>query len=536
MAIRWKWGHRPGQKLPFFGKGVGPGIVCGVCGACGACVMMATTMLLSGCVVGPDYHPPAPPHVDGYAPTPLKMVTAAAPEVQAGAAQRFEIGRDVPYAWWTRFGSPKLDALVARALRNNPDLAAAQAALRQAQELTAAQRGSFYPNVGAQFVPQRQMLAGNLGGNSPGIQGNGTIIQTCQNTTAPYNCGVIYNMDLSQITVGFVPDVFGGNARQVESLRAQEDIARDQMAATAITLADNVVAAAVREASLRAQVAATQRLIDADAQSWEILRAQFRLGYAMRADVAAQELTLAQARQQLPPLRKQLEQTRDLLRALAGDLPDAAGDAGFDFSSLTLPRDLPLSLPSQLVAQRPDVRAAAAQLHAASAEVGVAIAARLPQFSIDAAVGGIASKIAQMYYTGGPFWIVTGSVAQTLFDGGTLKHQERAAKAALQQAQDQYRGTVITAFQNVADTLHALQADADALRAAADARRAASIARDIARRQYEAGAVSRLALLGSQAAYQQAVVSLVQAQTSRYADTAALFQSLGGGWQNRPPR
>ncbi len=496
----------------------------------------AMTALLAGCAVGPDYHPPAAPHASGYAPAPMRPVTAAAPGVRAGAAQRFEMGRDVPYAWWTRFGSSRLDALVARALRNNPNISSAQSALRQAQEMTAAQRGYDYPTVGAQFTPQRQLLAGNLGGNSPGIQGNGTIIQTCQNTSAPYNCGVTYNMYLSQIAVGFVPDVFGANARQVESLQAQADTARFQMEAATITLADNVVAAAVQEASLRAQIAATRRLVDANDQSLTIVRARFRLGDAMRADVAAQELALAQARQQLPPLRKQLAQTRDLLRALVGDLPDARGDTGFDFAGLTLPTDLPVSLPSRLVAQRPDVRAAEAQMHAASAEVGVAIAARLPQFSIDAAAGGIASKISQMYFTGGPFWVVTGNVAQTLFDGGTLKHHERAAKAALRQAQDQYRATVIAAFQNVADTLHALQADADALRAAADAERAAAAALAVTQRQYDAGYVNRLALLASRQSYEQAVVGLVQAQTARYTDTAALFLALGGGWWNRPGR
>ncbi len=334
--------------------------------------------------------------------------------------------------------------------------------------------------------------------------------------------------------MGFVPDVFGANARQIESLQAQADTARFQMEAAAIALADNVVAAAVQEAALRAQIAATRRLVDANAEMLAILRARFRLGYAMRADVAAQELALAQARQQLPPLRKQIEQTRDLLRALVGDLPDAGGDAGFDFAGLRLPTDLPVSLPSRLVAQRPDVRAAEAQMHAASAQVGAAIAARLPQFSIDAAAGGIASKISQMYFTGGPFWVVTGNVAQTLFDGGTLKHHERAAKAALRQAQDQYRATVVAAFQNVADTLHALQADADALRAAADAERAAAAALEVSRRQYDAGYVDRLALLAARQSYEQAAVGLVQAQTARYTDTAALFLALGGGWWNRP--
>jgi NodT family efflux transporter outer membrane factor (OMF) lipoprotein len=253
----------------------------------------------------------------------------------------------------------------------------------------------------------------------------------------------------------------------------------------------------------------------------------------MGIDVATQESALAQAQLLLPPLQKQLEQTRDLIRALVGKLPSEDVDASFDFDSLHLPTDLPVSLPSKLVEQRPDVRAAEEQMHAASAQVGVAIAARLPQITLSGTIGGNASKVGQMFADGGPFWTLGGGVTQPLFDGGTLLHKERGARQALIQAQAQYRSTVITAFQNVADTLHAIQFDGDGLAAAANAERAAKKAQDLTQLQYRLGYVNFLTLLGAQETYQQSLVALVQAQSNRYGDTAALFQALGGGWWNR---
>jgi NodT family efflux transporter outer membrane factor (OMF) lipoprotein len=491
--------------------------------------------LLASCAVGPDFHRPATASGDGYAPKALADTTASAAGPD-GNAQHFVMGRDIPFAWWTQFQSPQLDKLVERALQANPTIPAAQAALRQAMEYVYAQQGFFYPTIGADFNAERQQLAGNSGGNSPGIQGNGSVISTYQNPSgpAPYNGPVIYNFYTSQLTLSYVPDVFGANRRQVESLRAQADSLRFQMEATYITLASNVVAAVIQEASLHSQITATQAFIDANAKALDILRNQFRLGYAMRIDVALQESALAQARQLLPPLQKQLEQTHDLIRALCGKLPSEAVDDDFDLSALHLPEDLPVSLPSRLVEQRPDVRAAEELLHSASAQVGVSIAARLPQFTITGAIGGVASKINQMYSTGGPFWNIVGDVAQPIFDGGTLLHRQRAAEQGLVQAGEQYRQTVLTAFQNVADTLHAVASDADALAAAVEAERAAREVLAVTQRQYDVGYVNFLALLSAQESYQQALVTLVQARTNRFGDTAALFQALGGGWWSRP--
>ena len=330
-----------------------------------------------------------------------------------------------------------------------------------------------------------------------------------------------------------MPDVFGLNRRTVESLQAQEQQARFALAATHITLSSNVAAAAIQEASLRGQIAATNELITINTDMLEILRTQFAKGYVGRLDVAAQESQLAQVTATLPPLLKQLAQQRDLLAVLSGGFPNQDLPEKFELSSLQLPQELPVSLPSQLVQQRPDVRQAEENLHSASAQIGIAVANRLPNFALTADAGSMALVFGKLFAGGAGFWDIGAGVAQPIFDGGTLLHRERAAKAAYTQASEQYRSTVLTAFQNVADTLNALQQDADALKAASAAKDAAAVTLDLARKQFQAGYVNYLGLLNAEQAYQQAVINLVQAQADRYADTAALFQALGGGWWNR---
>ncbi len=485
---------------------------------------------LSACAVGPNFKRAAPPTAGAYAPALATRAetTAGIANLPADDPQRFVLGRDIPFAWWKDFGSAKLDALVDKALANNPSLPAALAALRQAQEQTSAQRGFFYPTIAPDFQATRQQIAGNLSSNDPGVQGNGTVIQ------AEPPKPVTYNFYTAQVALSYTPDVFGANRRQVESLKAQAESLRYQMEATYITLITNVVAAAIEEASLQSQIKATQAFIDTDQQALDILKEQFRQGYVTRIDVAEQESALAQAQALLPPLRKQVEQTHDLIRALVGGLPGDDIDLTFDLDTLTLPRDLPVSLPAKLIDQRPDVRAAEALLHSASAQVGVAVAARLPQFTITSAYGGAASEVGQLFSSGGPFWNLVGDATVTTFDGGALLHRQKAAEQALLQARAQYRLALITAFENVADTLHAVQSDADALKAASNAEAAAKVARDVTRSQYETGYVNYQTLLLAEGAYQQSVVTRVLAQTNRYGDAAALFQALGGGWWNRP--
>ncbi|HXX92132.1 MAG TPA: efflux transporter outer membrane subunit [Planctomycetota bacterium] len=492
------------------------------CALAGARLGVLAVALGSGCTVGPEFNRPEVPAASGFTREPLAGKTASADGVTGGEEQKFVLDRDVSHEWWTLFQSPELSALISRALKASPTLAAAKAALRQAQEIAYAQQGFYYPAVGVGFTPSYQKASATL---SPPLSTN----------------SLRYPLYTLQATVAYTPDVFGGNRRMVESLEAQAESQRFQLEAAYVTLETNLVGAAVQEASLRAQIGATRSIIDIASRSLELLRLQLKAGAVTGLDVAAQEATLAQVQQALPPLLKQLEQNRDLLTALAGGLPGEPLRETFELSSFHLPQELPVTLPSKLVEQRPDVRAAEAQLHAASAQIGVAVAKRLPQFSLSAGYGGMATDIGKMFSPvagapgGNPFWSIVGSVSQTLLDGGTLAHQEEAARAAFDQAGAIYRSTVISAFQNVADTLYGLQADADSLKAALTAERAAKVTLDITVRQEQAGQVNYLSLLTAQVTYQQALIARVQAQANRFSDTAALFQALGGGWWNRPP-
>jgi NodT family efflux transporter outer membrane factor (OMF) lipoprotein len=501
-----------------------------------AVVLSAVTSaaLVLGCAVGPRYQKPEAPAGAGYSPATMPEKSASA-DVHGGEVQHYIVGRDIPFEWWELLQSPALDSLIKRAFRVNSSIAAAQAALRQAQELVYAQQGFFFPTVEAALQAERHKISGNTNSSETiGVQGNGlNKLPEVENPNgSPHNLSSYYTFYTAELTVGFVPDVLGGNRRQVESLAAQTDAQRFALEATYITLASNLVAAAIQEASLRAQIRATQRIIEVAEKSLRILRDQFRLGFAMRIDVAAQEAALARARTTLPPLQKQLEQTRDLIRTLAGKLPNDE-EQSVELDALQLPPEVPLSLPGKIIEQRPDVRAAEAQLHAANAQVGVAWAAMLPQFSITGQYGGNATQVSQMFSSGGPFWSLYGAVNQPIFQGGTLLHQERAAKQVLKQAAAQYRSTVIAAYQNIADTLHVSLSDADALAADVEAENSAKVTYDLTRRQMEKGYVNTLTLLSAETAYQQTLLTRVQAQATRYGDTVALFQALGGGWWNR---
>jgi len=473
----------------------------------------AALLVNVGCVVGPNFKKPAPPQVPAYTPTP-PTATSGTTNVSGGEAQSFVEGRDIPGDWWTLFHSKPLDDLIERSLKANPDLKSAQAALLVARENTLAQRGYYYPSVSAGFSASRARTSSEV---SP--------------FTASGN--LTYSLFTPQVSVSFVPDVFGLNRRTVESLKAQEEQARFALVATHITLSSNIAATAIQEASLRGQIDATRELIAIATKMLETLRSQYARGYVSQLDVAAQEAQLAQVAATLPPLLKQLAQQRDLLAVLSGGFPNQELPETFELSSFQLPRELPLTVPSQLVEQRPDVRQAEEILHAANALIGVAHANRLPSFALTADAGSMALIFSHFFAKGG-FWDSAGGLTQPVFQGGTLLHREQAAIAAYTQADEQYSSTVLTAFQNVADTLHAIQQDADGLRAASAARDAAAVTLDLTKQQLDGGYANYLTLLSAEQAYQQALINLVQAQSNRYADTAALFQALGGGWWNRP--
>lgn len=411
------------------------------------------------------------------------------------------------------FRSPALNTLVQQALANNPDLQAAEASLRSAEENSAAAGGALYPSLSASYSASRQQTA------SAGAGGAG------RSST--------YSLHNASVGVSFVPDVFGGTRRTVEALDAQRDMRRFQMEAAWLAISANVVTAAIQEASLRGQIEAIRAIITDEEKQLDVTRQQFELGAVDRTAVLAQEATLAQTRTSLPPLDKQLAQIRHALSVLIGKLPSEAPGAAFELSSLTLPPELPVSLPSSLVEQRPDIRAAEASLHAASAAIGVATANRLPQITLSADVGTTSNSLVNLFGAGTGFWSLGAGIAQKIFDAGSLEHKQRAAEADYQAAEAAYRKTVLTAFQNVADTLRALQSDAVALQASAASERVATDNLNLTREKFRAGAVSYLSLLDAQRMQQQARIALVQAQAQRFADTAALYQALGGGWWNK---
>ncbi len=478
-----------------------------------AALLLATATLLSSCAVGPDFKKPAAPDVYAYNPNGLPVQTTDA-DTRGGTVQTFKPGEDIPGAWWTLFRSEQLNKLIAKALASNPDLQAAEASLREAQENLAASEGAFFPSIDGSLNTSRKKSS--------------TVGTAAAGSSMPSFS--LYN---ASVSVSYPLDVFGGIRRQVESVEAQRDVQKYARDAAYIALTSNVVTAAIQEASLRAQINATKEIIEDERKQLNLLKRQFELGAVAKAAVLAQEASMAQTLATLPPLEKQLAQTRHQLAALAGQFPSEELGAAFDLDQLSLPESLPLSLPSQLVEQRPDVQAAAAQLHAASAEVGVATANMLPQITLTGSFGVNAVQLANLFSPGAAAWNIGAGLLQPLFHGGELLHKKKASEAALDRAAAQYRSTVLTAFQNVADSLRALELDAEALRAQVAAERAAADSLKLAREQFNAGAISYLSLLTAEQTHEQTKIGLVQAQARRFADTAALFVALGGGWWNK---
>jgi len=484
---------------------------------CPTATALAVAIGLGSCAVGPDFQHPAAPEAAGYGRDRLAAHTSAA-DTPTGRSQRFAQGNDIPQQWWRLYRSPALDALIERALQNNPSLQAALASLRAANQAVYAQDGKFFPLVQANFNPTYNQTSAAL-------------------APIPSSGATTYALHTAQLQVVYTFDVWGLNRRTVEALQAQADTQHFQVEAAYLTLTSNLVVAAITEASLRGQIDATNRLIAINSKMLDILKRQLDTGYANRNAVALQEAALAQVKATLPPLRKALQQNRDLISALSGVYPSYEPRERFKLADLLLPDELPVTLPSRLVEQRPDIRAAQEQLHVASAQVGIAIANALPNFTISGNVGYMNTALAGLLAPQNLFWLAAGNATQTLFDGGTLLHQIQGAKDTYNAAAWTYRGTVIGAVQNVADALRALQNDADALKAAHDFERASKISFDLARQQMQTGYANVLILLTAQSTYLNAEIAVVQARAARLSDTAALFQALGGGWWNRaePP-
>jgi NodT family efflux transporter outer membrane factor (OMF) lipoprotein len=441
---------------------------------------------------------------------PAGTDSAATP---GGASQRFIDGKDIPGEWWTLFRSPQIAALVTRALHANPDVTAAQATLKQAMENRRAEQGALFPSVSANLSPERERESFAAIGF-----GNGSSTYT------------VYSGSLN---VSYTLDAFGGIRRQIEQLGAQAEYEKFELEATDLTLAANVVIAAITEASLQAQIAATNDIIRIYHDSLALTRQRYELGGVSQVDVLQQQALLDAEVATLPGLRKQLQQQRNQLAVYLGGHPDQYSAATLDLNSLTLPEDLPVSLPSKLVEQRPDIRAYAALVHSATANVGVATANMLPQIGLTASYGRDGSTVANLFTPEGIVWSLAASLTQPIFEGGTLRARKRAAQAALEVAAAQYSSTVNTAFQSVANALVAIERDAETLKANLTAEKTAAASFAVAQAQYAAGAGTFLTVLTAEETDYAARLNLITARAARFTDTVALFQALGGGWWNR---
>ncbi len=469
---------------------------------------------MTGCMVGPNFHPPGSPQLRRFTETPLPHKTAKTPSLpNSGKSQTYVNGANIPSDWWYLFRSPVINYLVTRGIANSPNLAAAYASLRNAQEVLNAQIGnSLLPAFNGVTSGERQKFSGASFGTPTSS---------------------IFNLFNVSVNVSYTLDVFGGARRQIEALQAQVDNQQFQLIAAYLTLTSNIVTTTVTIASLQEQIDATKKLIKAQAGILTILRKQFKLGGIALETVLTQETLVEQTRATLPPLENSFSQSRHALAALIGTYPNEPLPQ-VKLNAIHLPARLPVSLPSQIVRQRPDVRASEALLHAAMAQIGVATANLLPTFNITGNYGWEATIPSQLFGTTTNVWSIMGQVTQPLFHGGALLAQRRAAIAAFEQACAQYRQVVLQAFQNVADTLRALETDARTLSARRIAENAAKHNFVITQHQYFLGGVSYLNLLNAQQQYHTTQISRIQAEATRYNDTAALFQALGGGWWNKP--
>jgi NodT family efflux transporter outer membrane factor (OMF) lipoprotein len=477
-------------------------------------VILSLGLILSGCMLGPDFHSPAAPKVNSYTEAPEPTHTTSAPKAGAtGKAQHFIAGEDIPAAWWKVFHSPELNVLINKGIANSPNLAAAVATLKEAQETLRAQIGnSLYPQITGTLSGERQLFNASLFGTPSSS---------------------IFNLYNATVNVTYTPDVFGGLRRQIESLAAQVDYEEFELQAAYLALTSNIVTTAISIASYQGQINATNQLIKAEKNLLNITQKQYRYGGVAGLSVLSQVSQLALTQATLPPLQQGLSQAQHALSVLMGEFPSEDQIPKFNFSKLNLPSNLPVSLPSLLVRQRPDVRASEALLHYASAQVGVATANLFPQFTISGAYGWESLVPSSLFNKTTNIWNWGGSLLQPIFEGGALRAKRRGAIDAYNVAAAQYKQTVLTAFQNVADTLRALQHDAETLKAYKDAEIAAKRSFIITQRQFKEGGVSYLQLLTAENQYQQSVISFVQAQGARFSDTAALFQALGGGWWNQ---
>ncbi|MEN6420462.1 MAG: efflux transporter outer membrane subunit [Smithella sp.] len=475
-------------------------------------ILISTALvIITGCASGPDFRIPETGMPAQY-PTSSMSVNPEKIPSEIRTEQHVIMDRDIPGEWWTLFRSPELDKMIKQALADSPTLTAAQAALRKAEENLRAVKGSvLYPAVDADLQAKRQKTSGNANAGASDT----------------------YNLYNTSVSVSYTLDIFGGGRRQMEAYQAQVDYQRYQYEATYLTLIANIVTTAIKEASFREQLTAKKEIINIQQKQLDIIKRQFELGAVAKADVLSQEAEVAATKAELPDIEKQLDLTLHALSVLVGRFPGSSDLPDFKLESLHLPQELPVSLPSSLAHQRPDIRASEALLHQACAEVGVATANLYPQITLNAGYGFQAIGTNILFNGESAIWNLGAGLLQPVFRGGELTAKRRAALAAYDQAQAQYKQTILEAFQDVADVLRALEADAKTLKTQTEAENIAKSALELIEKQYELGAVGYPALLISQRDYEKAKVNVIAAKAQQYADTSALFQALGGGWWNR---
>jgi NodT family efflux transporter outer membrane factor (OMF) lipoprotein len=475
-------------------------------------IAVGIATLLAACAVGPDFKRPAPPDAQRYTHAPLTPATIAAD----GTAQRFNADLAPQADWWRLFASPELDATVQQAFAHNPTLQAAESSLHESQNNLRAGYGVFFPHLDAAASATRER-------------------------TAPLQAGLdipgsAFNLITVSAAISYTLDVFGGERRTVEGLRAQAADQRYALEAAYLTLSANVVNTSIARAAYQAEIAATRQIIELEKQQLAATEAQVRGGTQPYSSVLSLQSLIAANEAALAPLQQSQDRADDLLATLEGVVPEHASLPNIELAALTLPQELPLSLPSDLVRQRPDILSAEAQLHAASANIGVATAAMFPSFSLSGSYGAAAQNFGNLTAASGRFWSIGPSATVPLFQGGTLWYRRRAAIDAFQQSQGNYRQTVLGAFEQVADTLKALEHDAEALQAQSEAQRAAVEALTLVQANMRGGLAAELDVLVADVQFQQARLGYLQALAQRYQDTVALYVALGGGWWQEPQR
>src|SRR5579883_339185 len=475
---------------------------------------------LTSCMVGPDFKPPSPPSTSSYTsstPSPLPHKTASAPALgKSGKAQHFIYGGDIPGEWWRLFHSPEINELIQVGFKNSPSVIAVKARQLEARENVTIQTAPLFPAMSAQFSPSRQPFSNETAG-----------------VTEPPS--IIFNLFNTSVNVGYTLDVFGGQRRQLEIAKAQRLDEQYDIKAAKTTLAGNIATTAITIASLRAQIKETRDLIQSQQNLLDHLKTQYRLGGSTQLDVESQQYKLEQTRATLPPLQQNLEKNYHALAVLIGELPSETHLPLFNLDKLILPTDVPISIPSRLLKQRPDIQSAEATLHTACAQIGVSTANLYPTFNLTAMYGWASLTLGQQFNNVTNYWLYGGTVSESLFQGGALTAQKRLDTYAYYDALSSYRLTVLQAFQQVADALRALQNDAQQLKEQNRAEIAAKRTLDMTLRQFRLGGTSFVSLLIAQQIYQQARLNRITIQAARYTDTAALFVALGGGWWNEGP-